>query len=99
MRTLRAQERRFGLASVSPTILVVLLVVLVPVVWTAVLSLRTLRLFQLQRVNLFGGALTLANYRDVLTDPYFWQGWSPRSVSPAGSADAACCAGSSWCRT
>jgi multiple sugar transport system permease protein len=87
--TLRASERRFGLLSVSPTLLVILLVVLLPLIWTVLLSFRELRLFQLQRVNLISGFNTLDNYREILRDQYFWAGLRTTLVySVVGSVGA-----------
>lgn len=71
--SLRRQDRRFGLALVAPTFLVVMAVVVVPVVWTVLLSGRDLRLVELAQANLLWGAFSVENYREVLGSPRFWE--------------------------
>lgn len=68
----RVRDRRFGLLLVTPTVLIVLAVVVFPLLWTVLLSLRQLRLFELQRVNLFGAVPTIENYREALASGDFW---------------------------
>lgn len=72
-KTLRQQDRRFGLALVAPTFLVVMALVVVPVLWTVLLSLRQLRLVELPRTDLLLGALSFDNYREALSSPRFWE--------------------------
>ena len=57
-----ARESRFGVALVSPTLIVVLFMVVLPVIWALVLSFQRIRLLQLRRIDLFGGEYTLRNY-------------------------------------
>jgi multiple sugar transport system permease protein len=71
--TLRQQDRRFGLGLVAPTFLVVMALVVFPVLWTVLLSMRELRLVELPRADLLLGALSLDNYRETLTSPRFWE--------------------------
>lgn len=71
--TLRQQDRRFGLALVAPTFLVVMALVVFPVLWTVLLSMRDLRLVELPRADLLLGALSLGNYQEALRSPRFWE--------------------------
>jgi multiple sugar transport system permease protein len=62
-RGTRAQrENRAGLAFVSPTFVVVLVMVVLPVVWALILSFQRIRLFQIRNVDLIGGTYTTRNY-------------------------------------
>jgi multiple sugar transport system permease protein len=65
------REARAGLAMVSPTFIVILVMVILPVLWALVLSFKSLRLIDLQYVNLFGGPFTLDNYAQVLGSSAF----------------------------
>lgn len=69
--TLRAREAVAGLTLVSPTLLIVLLVVVLPFIWTVVMSFQRLRLIDLQ--NVFDITLTLQNFRTVLGSPDLWE--------------------------
>lgn len=70
-RGLRAREARAGLTLVSPTLLIVLLVVVLPFIWTIVMSFQRLRLIDLQ--NVFDITLTLDNFRTVLGSADLWE--------------------------
>lgn len=72
-RTLRQQDRRFGLILVAPTFLVVMALVVFPVLWTVLLSLRELRLVELPTADLLRGAFSFDNYQEALTSPRFWR--------------------------
>jgi multiple sugar transport system permease protein len=63
-------EARAGLALISPTVIIVLVVVVVPIVWTLLLAFQDLRLINLRSTGLFGD-FTLANFTQVLTSPGF----------------------------
>ena len=56
------REARAGLAMVSPTFVVILVMVILPVVWAVVLSFKSIRLIDLQDVNLVSGPYTTHNY-------------------------------------
>ena len=66
-RTLRQQENREGLALISPTLVVVLVVVVLPILWTIFIAFRDLRLRNLRRDGIFGSSFTLDNNANVLT--------------------------------
>jgi multiple sugar transport system permease protein len=67
---LEAQQNRAGLAFVTPTLLVVLAIVIVPIAWTVLLAFQRARLIDLQSMNLFGN-WTWSNFDEVLTAPGF----------------------------
>jgi multiple sugar transport system permease protein len=69
--TRRQQENRAGLAYLSPTLIVVLVVVVLPVLWTVMLAFQRIRLINLRRAGFFGD-YTFANIELVLTSPGFW---------------------------
>src|SRR5215218_7329862 len=70
-RTLRQQEARAGLALLSPTLVVVLAVVVLPILWTFLIAFQRLRLRDLRRTGIFGADLTLRNFETVLTSSGF----------------------------
>jgi multiple sugar transport system permease protein len=70
-RTLRQQEARAGLAMLSPTLIVVLAVVVLPILWTFLIAFQRLRLRDLRRSGIFGAELTLRNFETVLTSSGF----------------------------
>jgi len=62
-RSTRARrDSRAGLARVSPTVIVVLVMVVLPVVWALILSFQRIRLLQIRRLDILGGDYTLRNY-------------------------------------
>ena len=69
-RTLAQQEARAGYALLSPTLIVVLFMVVLPILWTIVIAFQSLRLRNL-RTRLFDFQLTLENFQTVLGSPGF----------------------------
>jgi multiple sugar transport system permease protein len=55
----------------APTLLVVVVVVVLPILWTFVLAFQDLRVVQLRRRGVFG-SFTVSNFTDVFTSPGFW---------------------------
>ncbi|MFY1614897.1 carbohydrate ABC transporter permease [Micromonospora sp. WMMD736] len=68
--TLRRRESRAGLALVAPTLLVTIVIIGVPIVWTVVLAFQRVRLATLRKTGLFG-EFTLDNIDRVLHTPGF----------------------------
>ncbi|HEY8371418.1 MAG TPA: sugar ABC transporter permease [Pseudonocardiaceae bacterium] len=68
---LAARENRAGLAFVSPTLVVVLVVVVLPIAWTVLLAFQRSRLVDLQ-TNPILGNWTLRNFARVFSSPGFW---------------------------
>jgi multiple sugar transport system permease protein len=56
------RDSRAGMALVSPTVIVVLVMVVLPVLWALLLSFQRIRLLQIRRLDLLGGEYTLRNY-------------------------------------
>jgi multiple sugar transport system permease protein len=67
---LARREARAGLALISPTLVVVLVMVIIPVLWTLMLAFQDVRLINLRQTGLFGN-YTLDNFTTVLTSPDF----------------------------
>jgi multiple sugar transport system permease protein len=71
-RSTRARrDARAGLALVSPTVIVVLVMVVLPVLWALVLSFQRIRLSGIRRLDLLGGEYTLRNYDLLLSSSGF----------------------------
>ena len=68
--SLRRSEARTGLLLISPTLVVVLAVVVLPILWTVMLSFQQLRLIQLRSASLFGD-YSLENFQEVLSSDGF----------------------------
>src|SRR5687767_4653566 len=69
--TLRQQESRAGLALLSPTFIVVMVVVVIPILWTIFIAFRDLRLRDIREVGIFGAGWTLDNFIGVFTSRGF----------------------------
>lgn len=66
-RSARAREdRRVGYLLISPTFLIVFVMVVLPILWTFSLAFQDVRLLNLRRTGLFGD-YSLDNFRAVLT--------------------------------
>jgi multiple sugar transport system permease protein len=65
-------EARAGLLFLSPTLVIVLVLVVIPALWTLMLAFQRMRLIGLRRTGLFG-QYTLGNFETVLTAPGFWR--------------------------
>ncbi|MGY1806430.1 carbohydrate ABC transporter permease [Blastococcus sp. SYSU D00669] len=82
------RDARFGLALISPTVVVVLVLVVLPILWTIVLAFQDLRLIRLRSAGLFGD-YTLDNFVDVFTSPGFWSSLVTTLVYATGGTVAA----------
>jgi multiple sugar transport system permease protein len=69
--SLRRSEARAGLLLISPTVVVVLVVVVLPILWTVMLAFQELDLIQLRYVSLFG-EYSIDNFVEVFTSDGFW---------------------------
>jgi multiple sugar transport system permease protein len=68
---LRKQESRTGRLLLSPTVLIVLVIVVLPIVWAISLAFQRARLLNIRRVGLVGN-YTLDNFQRVLQTDGFW---------------------------
>jgi multiple sugar transport system permease protein len=64
--SISAGEARLAYMMLAPTVLIVLLIVILPVLWTIWMSMREVRLIDLQRANLWSFEFTAENYLTVL---------------------------------
>jgi len=70
-RTLTQKDARTGLALMSPTLIIVLTVVVLPLIWAVVISFQELTLIQIGTADPFSG-FTLENYERVLRSGALW---------------------------
>ena len=84
VRTLRQQDARTGLGLISPTLVIVLAIVVVPLLWSVLLSLQEVRLITVGRHDIFS-PLTLENYRRVFASDVLWSSLWTTLVYTAGS--------------
>ncbi|MBG0561191.1 carbohydrate ABC transporter permease [Actinoplanes aureus] len=82
--TARQRENRAGLAYLSPTLIVVLVVVVLPIIWTVMLAFQRIRLINLRRAGVFG-EYSMTNLETVLTSPGFWSSLWTTVVYTVGS--------------
>jgi len=69
-RTLAARDARAGIALITPTVLIVTVIVLIPIAWTVMIAFQKIKLINLRRTGLFG-RYTLDNFVNVLTSAGF----------------------------
>ena len=69
--TLAQQENRAGLIFITPTLVIVLIAVVVPILWTIFIAFRELRLRDLRAVGIFGSTFTFDNFVNVITSRGF----------------------------
>lgn len=82
--TASRRENRAGLAFVSPTFLVVLVVVIVPILWTVLLAFQDAKLVDIQGMGLFGN-WSLENFSDVFASAGFWSSLGTTLVYTVGA--------------
>ena len=70
--TRAARDSRAGMALVSPTVIVVFVMVVLPVLWALILSFQRIRLLQIRRLDVFGGNYTLRNYDLLFSSSEFF---------------------------
>jgi multiple sugar transport system permease protein len=64
------EEARAGITLISPTLVIVVVVVVIPILWTVMLAFQRIRLLNLRTAGLFG-EYTLDNFTGVVTSPGF----------------------------
>ena len=67
------RDSRAGVALVSPTVIVVIVMVVLPVLWALLLSFQRIRLLQIRRLDLLGGEYTFRNYDQLLSSSEFFE--------------------------
>ncbi|HEX6759330.1 MAG TPA: sugar ABC transporter permease [Propionibacteriaceae bacterium] len=83
-RTLRQREARLGLYLMSPTLIIVLVIVVFPLLWSILISFQRLRLIEVGTASFFQ-PLTLANYQRVLSSGAFWNSMVITFIYTVGS--------------
>ena len=83
-RTLPQRDARLGLWLMSPTLLIVLVIVVIPLLWSILISFQRLRLIQVGTASLFQ-PLTLANFERVIGSGAFWSSLVVTFVYTVGS--------------
>ena len=66
------RESRLGVALILPTVLVVGLLVIFPLIWNIALSFQDARLINIREVSIIGFDPTLNNYERVIGASDFW---------------------------
>jgi multiple sugar transport system permease protein len=69
---LQKQESRLGVTLMLPTVLVLAVLFLFPLIWNFALSLQPARLINIREVSLIGFTPSLSNFELVLSDNEFW---------------------------
>jgi multiple sugar transport system permease protein len=87
-RTLARSDARAGLALISPTLVVVLVMVVLPILWTVLLAFQRLRLLNLRSSGLFG-SFTVENFATVFGSPTFWTALGTTLVYSVGGTGLA----------
>jgi multiple sugar transport system permease protein len=82
--TLAKRNARSGLALISPTLVIVVAVVLVPLAWSVLIAFQRVRLIGIGRTGLFEN-LTDANFRRVFGSSSLWDTLLTTVVYTAGS--------------
>jgi multiple sugar transport system permease protein len=83
-RTLTQRDARLGLWLISPTLIIVLTIVVVPLLWSVLISFQRLRLIQVGTASVFQ-PLNLANYQRVLSSDAFWSSMLTTFIYTLGS--------------
>ena len=69
--TTSQRENRAGLGFVTPTLVVVLVVVIIPILWTVLLAFQNAKLVDIQGMGVFGN-WSFHNFAEVFSSPGFW---------------------------
>ncbi len=67
----RRADARAGLTLIAPTLIIVVVMVVLPILWTFSMAFQRIRLINLRNAGIFGD-YTLANFRGILTSEGFW---------------------------
>jgi multiple sugar transport system permease protein len=82
--TLTQRDARLGLSLMSPTLLIVLVIIVMPLLWSILISFQRLRLIEIGRADLFR-PLNLANYERVISSGVLWSSLGTTLVYTVGS--------------
>jgi len=80
------EESRAGLLLITPTLIIVTVAVIIPIVWAITLAFQKVRLLNIRNTGILGN-YTLDNFINVLTSPGFLQAlWTTIVYSVCGTA-------------
>lgn len=83
-RTLTQHDARTGLLLMSPTLIIVLAVVVLPLLWSIVIAFQSLKLIQIGTASVFGN-FTLKNFQLVLSSGELWRSLGTTLIYTIGS--------------
>jgi len=83
-RTLTQRDARTGLVLISPTLLIVLAAIVLPLLWSVLIAFQHLKLIQIGTANPFS-ELTLDNFTRVLGSSALWSSLATTTVYTTGS--------------
>jgi len=81
------EEQRAGITLLSPTLILVLVMVILPILWTLVLAFQRVRILNIRNVGLFG-PYTIANFDNVFSPSFFTSLGTTLAYSIFGTAGA-----------
>jgi multiple sugar transport system permease protein len=81
------EEQRAGLALLSPTLVIVLALVVLPILWTVLLAFQKVRILNLRTAGVFG-PYTIANFDSVFSGTFMQSLGTTLTYSVAGTAGA-----------
>lgn len=81
------EEQRAGITLLSPTLVLVLVMVILPILWTLVLAFQRVRILNIRNVGLFG-PYTIANFDNVFSPSFFTSLGTTLAYSIFGTAGA-----------
>jgi multiple sugar transport system permease protein len=67
----RRADARTGLALIAPTLIIVIVMVVLPILWTFSMAFQRIRLINLRSAGIFGD-YTLGNFLGIFTSTSFW---------------------------
>jgi multiple sugar transport system permease protein len=67
----RRADARAGLTLIAPTLIIVIVMVVLPILWTISMAFQRIRLINLRSAGIFG-EYTLANFAGIFTSTEFW---------------------------
>jgi len=83
-RTLTQHDARTGLVLMSPTLLIVLAAVVIPLLWSVLISFQRLKLIQIGRADPFSN-LTIDNFTRILSSSELWSSLRVTFIYTVGS--------------
>ena len=81
------EEQRAGLTLLSPTLVLVLVMVVLPILWTLVLAFQRVRILNIRTAGIFG-PYTIANFDNVFSASFFTSLGTTLAYSVFGTAGA-----------